>query len=344
MLFWVILLTVCGALAWVMLVLFRSSAGAQIDELQARAEAACTAIATRYAKSLADPQREAPQLDLLQVLLQLVLMQEPRVEGGVWRVGGADNGFLAYAYPTCEGSSVKRDLPQAEQAHIAEVAQIAARTQKPETDVVRASREALIVSACPLQSPRGNLAAWTMTRTSLGMLDAQRSLRLGLGALLAVVQPLNLQLHPVDLPPWAEERIASARERAAAKRVRLHLRAETLRAELDPVHLARAVDHLIDNAVRHAPEGGFVRLSVGMGPQRGARDRLVFKVEDDGPGVPQALQGQLFEPFATGRPDDTGLGLALAREVALAHGGELNYLARPEGGARFELELPWRAC
>jgi signal transduction histidine kinase len=155
-----------------------------------------------------------------------------------------------------------------------------------------------------------------------------------------VVQPINPQLQPVDLAAWADERLRGARERAAAKHVDLSVHAEPLCAQIDTVHLARAIDNLLDNAVRHAPAQGRVSLTV----QRRGTARLVVRVEDDGAGVPGELQAQLFEPFATGRPDGTGLGLALAREVALAHGGELNYSARPEGGARFEMELPWRAC
>jgi len=68
---------------------------------------------------------------------------------------------------------------------------------------------------------------------------------------------------------------------------------------------------------------------------------LRLRVDDDGPGVPESLQPQLFEPFATGRADGTGLGLALAREVALAHGGELRHVPLPQG-TRFDLEIPWR--
>lgn len=71
--------------------------------------------------------------------------------------------------------------------------------------------------------------------------------------------------------------------------------------------------------------------------------RLVLRVDDDGPGGPPSLLANLFEPFNTGRADGTGLGLALAREVALAHGGDLRHVAL-ERGTRFELELPWRAC
>ena len=106
------------------------------------------------------------------------------------------------------------------------------------------------------------------------------------------------------------------------------------------IALFRIVQEAINNAVRHAPAGSRVELAVG--PTSGGRLRLA--VRDHGPGVPAELQGQLFEPFATGRPDGTGLGLALAREVALAHGGELRHEAPAEGGACFTMELPWRAC
>ena len=51
---------------------------------------------------------------------------------------------------------------------------------------------------------------------------------------------------------------------------------------------------------------------------------------------------RLFEPFVSGRPDGLGLGLALAREVALAHGGNLRHVPQPSG-ARFELHIPWHA-
>jgi len=108
-------------------------------------------------------------------------------------------------------------------------------------------------------------------------------------------------------------------------------------AVFDPVHLARAVDNLLDNAVRHAPRGGHVVLAVVQPDAR----MLLIRVDDDGPGVPEPLQASLFEPFATGRADGTGLGLALAREVALAHGGELHHVPM-QPGTRFELELPWR--
>ncbi|KQP35538.1 HAMP domain-containing sensor histidine kinase [Pseudorhodoferax sp. Leaf274] len=477
-LFGLLLVALCATLAVVMVVLYRSSAGAQVDAGRAVAEQSCRAIAARYAQSVPGPSAAAaaPQLDLLQVLLQLVLREAPHVEGGVWQEQG---GLLAYAYPTYEGSGVKRDVPAAEQPLIVELVQRAARTQQPQTDVVRGSREALIVAACPLVAPARDLAAWTMTRTHAGALAALGSLYTGLAVLLAVVlvsalwlglilrrglrhvgrleaqlvqagddsvptlartgvqeldrivdsfnhyrsrfeqaraqlqlaaqqrsrdqrlaalgrmtggiaheirnpiaamrlkaenalagaparhgealaaivgqidrldglvqsllalvQPVQLAAHCVDLPAWLAERLAGVERQAAQRGVRLALRhAGPAQARLDPVHLARAVDNLLDNAVRHAPAGGEVLLSAARTPA-GA---LLIAVDDDGPGVPDALQPQLFEPFATGRADGTGLGLALAREVALAHGGELRHVARAPG-ARFELEMPWHAC
>ena len=110
-------------------------------------------------------------------------------------------------------------------------------------------------------------------------------------------------------------------------------------AVFDPVHLARAVDNLLDNAVRHAPRGGHVVLAALLAQP----NLLAIRVDDDGAGVPASLQASLFEPFATGRADGTGLGLALAREVALAHSGELRHVPL-EAGTRFELELPWHIC
>jgi signal transduction histidine kinase len=64
-------------------------------------------------------------------------------------------------------------------------------------------------------------------------------------------------------------------------------------------------------------------------------------VTDNGLGVIAELRDHLFEPFATSRAEGTGLGLALVREIALAHGGDIRYLPQ-DTGACFELELPWR--
>ncbi|MFT5140508.1 MAG: two-component system nitrogen regulation sensor histidine kinase GlnL [Lysobacterales bacterium] len=73
--------------------------------------------------------------------------------------------------------------------------------------------------------------------------------------------------------------------------------------------------------------------------QAGKNTCIRIDVDDDGEGVPEHLRAMLFLPFVTGRRDGTGLGLALAQQVAAAHGGLLSYEALDQG-SRFSLRLP----
>jgi two-component system sensor histidine kinase MtrB len=93
------------------------------------------------------------------------------------------------------------------------------------------------------------------------------------------------------------------------------------------------VSNLVGNAVRYgAPP---IRIEACR------RDRhLRVAVEDSGPGVPKELEGKIFDRFSRGGGESGhGLGLAIARAYAQAHGGDLVYDPRP-GGARFELLIP----
>jgi signal transduction histidine kinase len=68
--------------------------------------------------------------------------------------------------------------------------------------------------------------------------------------------------------------------------------------------------------------------------------RVVIEVADDGPGVPEAIAVRIFEPLVTAREGGSGLGLALARRIAAAHGGTLVLGESENGGAAFRVELP----
>jgi len=107
---------------------------------------------------------------------------------------------------------------------------------------------------------------------------------------------------------------------------------DDLAAVVDPLVLERVVSNLVANAVRYgAPPIRIVAYQ---------RDRhLRVAVEDSGPGVPKDLEGRIFDRFARGAGGETGLGLAIARAYAQAHGGNLVYDSRPRG-ARFELLIP----
>ena len=108
----------------------------------------------------------------------------------------------------------------------------------------------------------------------------------------------------------------------------------------DPERLRQALSNLVANALKHSPPGGAVTVEV----ERQTREDgswAVVSVSDQGPGVPPHLLPRLFERFARGAGSSgLGLGLFLARQIALAHGGTLEVHSEPGRGARFVLSVP----
>ncbi|HSK96786.1 MAG TPA: ATP-binding protein, partial [Euzebyales bacterium] len=108
------------------------------------------------------------------------------------------------------------------------------------------------------------------------------------------------------------------------------------------VGLRQMVDNLARNAVRHAAS----RVEVHV---HATTDAVVLDVDDDGAGVPTEHRDGVFDPFvrldaARGRRSGgAGLGLAIARAVAVRHGGGVTVSDSPLGGARFRAVLPRRA-
>ena len=105
-----------------------------------------------------------------------------------------------------------------------------------------------------------------------------------------------------------------------------------------PVALRRCLTNLVDNAIRYG-----VRATIDVA---GEASRVVVRVLDEGPGIPEAELERALEPFFRGdasRSRETGgfgLGLGIARNIARAHGGELTLKNRPEGGLAATLTLP----
>lgn len=115
-------------------------------------------------------------------------------------------------------------------------------------------------------------------------------------------------------------------------------RAEKVVVEGDPVALKRLVSNLVENALKY---GGAARGRVY------AEDHMaIIEVDDDGPGVPPGELERVFEPFYRGEPSRNretggiGLGLAVVRSLARAHGGDVTLQNRPEGGLRACVRLP----
>ncbi len=107
--------------------------------------------------------------------------------------------------------------------------------------------------------------------------------------------------------------------------------------------LLRLALNLMENALRHTPEGTHVRAAV-----EAADGHVALTVSDDGPGIPAQVRDKVFERFVRGEGDrggSFGLGLSIVRAVAQAHGGEVDLTSPTEGdrGTRFTVTLPAHA-
>ena len=103
--------------------------------------------------------------------------------------------------------------------------------------------------------------------------------------------------------------------------------------EANRTALTAALTNLVTNAFESAADVVTLRAEV-----RG--DRVEFTVHDNGPGIAPSIRSRVFEPFFSTRPAGTGLGLAVVKTVAEAHGGELALESEPESGTRIGIDLP----
>ncbi|WP_433885798.1 KinB sensor domain-containing domain [Pseudomonas vranovensis] len=151
-------------------------------------------------------------------------------------------------------------------------------------------------------------------------------------------------LQKLDLTPCAiDELLGRACERFAAaandKQIELQveLTAPLPRIQADPAQLDRVMDNLLDNAVRHTPTAGRIRLHA-----RRHAERVIISIEDNGEGIAYGQQGRIFEPFVqVGRKKGgAGLGLALCKEIVQLHGGRMGVYSRPGQGTQFYMALP----
>ena len=146
----------------------------------------------------------------------------------------------------------------------------------------------------------------------------------------------------VNLEELLETLAENARVEAEPRLVRVELQvAAALCVEGDRELLFRAIENVVRNAVRFAPEGSAVELSA-----RAQGERAVVRVVDHGPGVPPELLEGIFEPFfrvGHARDRDSGgygIGLAITARVAALHGGSIRACNLPGGGLQVDMTLP----
>ena len=112
--------------------------------------------------------------------------------------------------------------------------------------------------------------------------------------------------------------------------------AEDVEVRMDPNHLRQVVWNLCENAVKYGSGNGGIAVELGFGRLPGSR-RPYLEVLDSGPGIPEEMREQIFEPFATGRSGGTGLGLFISRELCECNQATLVHEARRGGGSVFRI-------
>jgi signal transduction histidine kinase len=142
---------------------------------------------------------------------------------------------------------------------------------------------------------------------------------------------------PTSLAALVGERAEAFAGIAHERELELVVRAGDEIVELDPTRVRQAIDNLLDNAVRHCATGGCVTITATAGA-----GIVSITVQDDGAGFSDAALAAAFQPFnrTDNRSSGAGLGLALARAIAEAHGGRAEARNVPAGGAVVMLTFP----
>jgi two-component system sensor histidine kinase KdpD len=208
---------------------------------------------------------------------------------------------------------------------------------------LRTPLAAIVGAASSLQTQRAKLGACEQDRL-LGSIVSE-------AAYLSTVTENTLQLVRLTSPAQALRRdwesleeiigavLARVRQRDPGRRIKSRVPEALPLVKADPVLLAQLIGNLLDNALKYSD--GAIDLTVNADAHE-----LVVAVKDRGPGIPVAVEDAIFTPYARGDHPGArgaGLGLAVCKAIAEAHGGRLTVRRRSGGGSSFSLALPVEA-
>ncbi|MCU0864950.1 MAG: HAMP domain-containing histidine kinase [Planctomycetes bacterium] len=273
--------------------------------------------------------------------VQALVAASRRIAGGDLAVavpprGGPELGELAGAFNQMAAdlaagrerlAAAQRDQAWAEMAR-----QVAHEVKNPLQPMRMAAQ--LLQRARSEQDPRADLVAERLARTVLEQTEALDRIASDFRA-FAGSAPQQQQV--VAVAEWfttLREQLAGL---FAGKPVAIEVDAGAVaaRVTIDGKALGRVFVNLVQNAHEAAPQGVRVRIGAAM-----AGGKVAITVQDDGPGIPEAVRGRLFEPYFTTKTSGTGLGLAICRRLLEAHGGGIKLLRSGPGETVFELVLP----
>lgn len=174
---------------------------------------------------------------------------------------------------------------------------------------------------------------------------ASQALRAGeiIRRLRGLVQNRDTQKEPSDLNALVREVMGFVQSELRLREIKVATQFESdlPLVSLDRIQVQQVLLNLLRNAIEAlegtAPSDRRIELATKSDTSLG---RVRFIITDSGPGVPESMMSQIFEPFCTSKVTGTGLGLAISRTIADAHHGKLSHERPATGGARFTLSLP----
>lgn len=206
---------------------------------------------------------------------------------------------------------------------------------------IRNPLNAISIAAQRLQrefSPTGAKEAEEFNRISLVIRDEVRRLNSIVEDFLSLPQSSRMELKDQPLEPLLERVLFLTRAEAGFRRVTVEKNWGTPlpRVSMHAGKMEQALLNVLRNAVEAVSESGAVTLSC----RELGKSWVSICIEDTGPGIDASRQGQIFDPFFTTKDKGTGLGLAVTREIVLAHGGEIRAGSVSGKGTTFEILLP----
>lgn len=215
-------------------------------------------------------------------------------------------------------------------AAVGEFAAVMAHEIRTPLGILRSSAQTIDVEA--LDPQNRELVGYILSETE--------RLRRLVNALLDSSRTRAPQRQLQDVAMLVERAVGMVQPQARDKDITLRLAggAKDPLAEVDDEQVLQLLLNLLLNATQILPPGGTIAVSTD-----GDAENVYVRVRDDGPGIPEADREQIFEPFIHRREGGLGIGLAVVRELARAHGGDVRVLAT-DVGACFEVRLPRRAA
>jgi signal transduction histidine kinase len=154
---------------------------------------------------------------------------------------------------------------------------------------------------------------------------------------LSLARLSDLRREPVDLSAFLNAFGQETQERLRTRGIALRLEGTTqeVQVALHTNSFRRVLLNLLNNALEAMPQGGTLTLRL-----RRRKPQVFLEVRDTGCGIPPEEVPLLFSPFHSTKPEGTGLGLYLVREIIAAHQGEITVASAPRVGTTFMVRLP----